>query len=112
MTETMSDTRARFEAAEKQARNEFSHYLRTFHGCYHDTFYNREYLLGIAQAFVKAATDAAIERCAEVAEKFVGGFSATVRVDEAEPEMVGDDDGPWVLNSDIAAALRELKGKP
>ena len=59
---TTDDTRARFEA---QARNEFSHYLRNFHGKAYDNFDNREYLLGIAEAWVKAATAAEREAIEE-----------------------------------------------
>jgi len=45
------------------------------------------------------------ERDAGIARSVKGGFTANIRVDESEQEMIRDPDGPWVLNSDVAAAI-------
>lgn len=49
----------------------------------------------------------ATERAARVAENVRGGYTANIREDESEQELVPDVDGPWVLNTDVARAIRE-----
>lgn len=49
-----------------------------------------------------------IELCADVAENVRGGYSVNIREDESEPEFVKDVDGPWVLNADVAKAIRSI----
>jgi hypothetical protein len=53
--------------------------------------------------------------CRELAERVAGnvrgGYSATIRVDEHEQEFVKDNDGPWVLNTDVADAIRALPAR-
>ena len=60
-----------------------------------------------AQAKREGAREA-LEQAARVAARVVGGFTANVRVDESEQQLVPDSDGPWVLNSDVAKAIRAL----
>jgi hypothetical protein len=60
------------------------------------------------QTAVEEAQREAFARAAVVAESMRGGFTANVRVSADEPELVRDPDGPWVLNSDVAAAIRAL----
>ncbi len=54
--------------------------------------------------------DAVVEECARVAENVKGGYSANIRLSVREQELVPDEDGPWVLNSSVAASIRSLKG--
>lgn len=49
---------------------------------------------------------AGMEAAAKIAEGVKGGFTANIRIDESEQELVRDKDGPWVLNSDVAARIR------
>ena len=60
----------------------------------------------LIQRIAFAAESVAIERAAKIAERVVGGFTANIRIDESEQELVPDPDGPWVLNSDVAKAIR------
>ena len=66
--------------------------------------------LSFAAALARAVAEER-ERCARIAETFTGGFTANIRITEDECELVRDPDGPWVLNSDIAAALRAPAGE-
>lgn len=52
------------------------------------------------------------ERCAKIAEGVRGGFTANVRTAGNEQELIRDIDGPWVLNSDVAAAIRNSGTNP
>lgn len=49
------------------------------------------------------------EACARIAENVKDGYTANVRVSRDEQEFLKDKDGPWVLNSDVARAIRESK---
>lgn len=46
------------------------------------------------------------EACAVIAQNFKGGYTANIRTGKDEQEFSRDKDGPWVLNSDVAAAIR------
>lgn len=52
------------------------------------------------------------ERCAKIAENVKGGYSANVRLSEDEQEFSKDEDGPWVLNSWVADAIRSSAVSP
>lgn len=52
--------------------------------------------------------EAVIEECARVAENVRDGYSANIRTSENEQEFSRDPDGPWVLNIDVALAIRAL----
>lgn len=45
-------------------------------------------------------------RAAEIAENVTGGYTAAIRTSETEQEFLRDPDGPWVLNSHVAEAIR------
>lgn len=49
------------------------------------------------------------EACARVAEGVKNGYTANIRSSLKEQELVKDKDGPWVLNADVAKAIRESK---
>lgn len=69
-------------------------------------------ILALALAFsevAREARDAERERCAGIAESVRGGFTANICIDESEPELLPDPDGPWVLNADVAKAIRAPK---
>lgn len=51
---------------------------------------------------------AAIAAAAKKAENVRDGYSANIRTNAREQEFSRDPDGPWVLNSDVAAAIRSL----
>ena len=70
---------------------------------YDDLAHNRKV---IAQALTTAVAEER-ERCAKVAESIKGGYTASL----CDDLLVPDEDGPWALNSDIAAAIRKgVKG--
>ena len=52
-----------------------------------------------------------LEEAAKIAETTVGGFTANFRTSNYEQEMIRDDNGPWVLNSSVAEAIRALGEK-
>lgn len=56
----------------------------------------------------REAFNAGLERAAVVAETIKGGFTVNIRVSKDEQEMLRDPYGPWVLNSDVATAIRAL----
>ena len=60
-------------------------------------------ILEIIQPLITAAVAEERERCAKVAESMKGGYTASID----EDILVPDKDGPWTLNSDIAAAIRK-----
>lgn len=47
------------------------------------------------------------EACAQIAESVKGGYTANIRSSPDEQEFSRDEDGPWVLNADVAKAIRE-----
>lgn len=49
------------------------------------------------------------EKCAVIAENVTNGYSANIRISLDEQEFLKDKDGPWVLNADVAAAIRKSK---
>jgi hypothetical protein len=49
------------------------------------------------------------EACAKIAENVKGGYTANIRFSPDEQEFSKDKDGPWVLNSDVAKAIRDGK---
>jgi hypothetical protein len=49
------------------------------------------------------------EACAKIAENVKDGYTSNVRISEDEQEFLKDPDGPWVLNSDVAKAIRAGK---
>lgn len=49
------------------------------------------------------------EACAKIAENVKDGYSANIRTSLGEQEFLRDQDGPWVLNADVAKAIRESK---
>lgn len=55
---------------------------------------------------IQSAVLAEREECAKIAENTRDGYSAAIRLSEDEQEFVKDIDGPWVLNADIAKAIR------
>ena len=68
-------------------------------------------LIQIANELDAAGSErnAVLEEAAKVAENVRDGYSAVIRVDVSEQEFARDIDGPWVLNSDVAEAIRALK---
>ena len=67
------------------------------------------YARGLTRRIAQAAAQAERERCAKVAESVVGGYTANVCVDPREQVLLPDPDGPWVLNSDVARAIRAIR---
>lgn len=61
-----------------------------------------------ADAAERDARRKALEEAAQIAESVRDGYSATIRTSADEQEFVKDDDGPWVLNADVARAIRAL----
>lgn len=49
------------------------------------------------------------EKCAVIAENVRDGYSAAIRTSLEEQEFVKEKDGPWVLNSDVAKAIRRSR---
>jgi len=68
-----------------------------------------EYCPDCMKSRIAKAIAAETQRCAKVAEGVRGGYSANIRVSEDEQEFVKDPDGPWVLNSEVAAAIRQSR---
>lgn len=62
-----------------------------------------------ASYLIRAAYNRGIETAAKVADGIKGGYSATIRTSRDEQEFSKDKDGPWVLNSDVAKAIRAKK---
>ena len=62
-----------------------------------------------ASYLIRHAYNKGLERAARIAENTKGGYSATIRTNPDEPEFVKDKDGPWVLNADVAKAIRSEK---
>ena len=58
------------------------------------------------RAKLAAARAETWEKAAQVAANVRNGYSAVIRISEDEQEFARDHDGPWVLNSDVAEALR------
>jgi hypothetical protein len=58
---------------------------------------------------IRAAYNRGLETAAKVAESTKGGYTANVRTSPDEQEFSKDKDGPWVLNSDVAKAIRAKK---
>lgn len=54
-----------------------------------------------------------LEQAAQIAEGVKNGYTAAITGDGPEPDgttkFVQDIDGPWVMNSDVAKAIREAK---
>ena len=72
--------------------------------------HKRQDLVNIIAVAIRDAREEEREACAKIAEKFVGGFTANIRTNEFEKELIPDKDGPWVLNRNVAAAIR-ARGK-
>ena len=49
------------------------------------------------------------ERCAQIAENVKNGYTANIRTTADVQEFSKDPDGPWVLNTQVAKAIRESK---
>lgn len=58
---------------------------------------------------LQLVVNAVIEQCAVVAANVKDGYSANIGTSEDDQKFGKDPDGPWVLNSDVAAAIRNLK---
>lgn len=58
---------------------------------------------------VKDLVAAEKEKCAVIAENVTDGYSANIRISLDEQEFLKDKDGPWVLNSDVAKAIRRSR---
>ena len=66
----------------------------------------RERIVIEIQAAEKAARNTQREIDAKIAENVIDGYSANIRISLEEQEFSKDKNGPWVLNSDVAAAIR------
>ena len=83
-----------------------------------DALRDRDTALARAKSAEKRLAEAeatALEEAAKVCENVKDGYSANIRTSVHEQQFVRDPDGPWVLNSDCARAIRSLadarKGK-
>lgn len=57
--------------------------------------------LATLDAALAAARTGERARCVKIARHFIGGYTASLETDV----LVPDKDGPWALNSEIAAAI-------
>lgn len=62
-----------------------------------------------ASYLIRAAYNRGVETAAKVAESTKGGYTANVRTSPDEQKFSKDKDGPWVLNADVAKAIRTKK---
>lgn len=62
-----------------------------------------------ASYLIRAAFNRGIETAAKVAESTKGGYTANIRTSRDQQEFSKDKDGPWVLNADVAKAIRAKK---
>lgn len=75
--------------------------------CVYGTFGGGNIVDAIQKALIQTRKDV-IEECAKVAENVKGGYTANIRTSKDEQELIRDVDGPWVLNGDVARAIRQL----
>jgi hypothetical protein len=62
-----------------------------------------------ASYLIRAAYNRGVETAAKVAGNTKGGYTANIRTSRDEQEFSKDKDGPWVLNADVAKAIRAKK---
>lgn len=68
-------------------------------------------IVTIADALQQTRREA-FEECAKIAENIRCGYTANIRINKNEQELIKDQDGPWVLNSTVAQAIRKsMEGK-
>lgn len=70
--------------------------------------FGREHEKAVLHDVYRAGVAAGIKAAATCAENVKNGYTANIRVTRAEQEFVRDPDGPWVLNSNVAAHIRAL----
>lgn len=61
-----------------------------------------------ASYLIRAAYNRGIAAAAKVAENTKGGYTANIRTSLSQQEFSKHKDGPWVLNADVARAIREI----